>query len=62
MGQIGKYTIKVSSATYKKKLKSENKHYEYGSVSIKRPELAGYRGQDVEVRVFQIDKKAGAKK
>ena len=62
MGQIGKYTIKVSSTTYKKKLKNENKNYEYGSVSIKRPELAEYIGQDVEVRVFHIDKKGGVKK
>ncbi len=48
---IGTYEIRVSSTTYKKKLKTEIRKYEYGSISIKNPELAGYIGQTVIVKI-----------
>lgn len=55
---IGSFKVKVSSTTYKKKLKDETKNYEYGSVSIKSPELAEYIGQEVDVKIYKSDKKA----
>lgn len=58
MKQIGTFRVRVSTSTDKKKTKEGKiKNYEYGSVSLRSPDLTEYIGKDVMVRVFIEDKK-----
>lgn len=53
MKQIGTFRVKVSTSTDKKKTAEGTvKSYEYGSLSIRTPDLKEYIGKEVMVRVF----------
>ena len=54
MKTIGTYKIKVSSTFDKKKLKNGTKRYEYGSISMRSPELAKYIGKTVKVKIEMV--------
>ena len=58
MKQIGTFRVKISKSTDKKKLSDGTiKEYEYGSLSLRSPDLTEFIGKDVMVRVFEEDKK-----
>lgn len=53
MRQIGTFRVKISSSTDKKKTaEGKVKNYEYGSLSIRTPDLTDYIGKEVMVRIF----------
>ena len=55
MKTIAVYEVTVSPTTFKKKLKDGIKKYEYGSISVKNPELAKYIGKKVKIRVTRME-------
>ena len=60
---ISSLIIRVNPTSDKKKLSDGTKKtYDYGMVSVRKPELKEYVGKEVEVKIFKIDKKNGAKK
>ena len=57
MKQIGTFRLKVVSAIDNKKLVGGViKKYRYGSISVKTPQLAGYIGKEIMVRLFDEEK------
>ena len=56
MSLIGKFMTKVSQTSDKKKLKKGIKNYDYGTISIRRQELAKHIGEEVEGRVYGKNK------
>ena len=46
------YKIKICKTTDKKKLAGNKvKNYDYGTISIRKPELSGYIGKTAKVKV-----------
>lgn len=57
MKQIGTFRLKVVSAIDTKTLSDGTKaKYKYGSISVKTPQLEGYVGKEVMVRIFDEEK------
>ncbi|MDE1865698.1 MAG: hypothetical protein KGH94_03640 [Candidatus Micrarchaeota archaeon] len=53
MKQIGVFRVKISTSTDRKKnAEGKTKSYEYGSLSIRTPDLKEYIGKEVMVRIF----------
>ena len=51
MKKIASFDVKIHKTTDTKKLKEGKKVYNYGAINIRSPELAGYIGRRVRVRV-----------
>ena len=51
MKAIAIFKVKVYKTTDKKKVNGKAKNYEYGAINIRSPELAGYVGKTVKVRI-----------
>lgn len=60
---ISSLIIRVNPTSDKKKLSDgTKKSYDYGMVSVRKPELKEYVGQEVEVKIFKVDKKKKGKR
>jgi len=53
MTKTYEYKARISRTTDKKKLATnETKNYDYGTINIRKPELAKYIGKQAKVRVI----------
>ena len=53
MKKVFEYKTKISRTTDKKKLASkETKHYDYGTINIRKPELVKHMGKTVKVKII----------
>ena len=60
--EIAEFTVKVYGTRDRKKLKGGSKTYEYGTISIRAPELTEHIGETLHVKVFSSDKMIKDKK
>lgn len=56
MTKIAEYEVKVHSTKDKKKLKSGQKEYEYGTINIRDNKLKRHIGKKVKIKVDEISK------
>jgi hypothetical protein len=51
MKTIATFRVKIHKTKDKKKVNGEDKVYTYGAINIRSPELVGYIGKKVKVKV-----------
>jgi hypothetical protein len=62
MKQIGTFRLKVGSAIVPKTLSNGKKaKYKYGAISVQSPQLEGFIGKEVMIRIFDEQKKKARK-